>query len=127
MLFLLAASCSVLEVHSPESLAGLYADAVVTTHLEFAVHGQLAVAASCPCEWQPGSVTLSAERLLLLPTGVCNGTCSSADVLGDDEERLLALDHLLEQRNHRLQRGELLLVQQDEAVIELRDHLLVRV
>ena len=42
MLFLLAASCSVLEVHSPESLAGLYADAVVTTHLEFAVHGQLA-------------------------------------------------------------------------------------
>ena len=38
------------------------------------------------------------------------------DILGNDQERLLRLDHLLEQRHHRLKARQLLLVQQDEAV-----------
>ena len=45
------------------------------------------------------------------------------DIFGDDEERLPRLDHQLEQRHHRLQRAELLLVDQDDRVLELGDHL----
>ena len=46
------------------------------------------------------------------------------DVLRDDQQRLAGLHHRLEQRQHRLQAGELLLVQQDIGVLELGDHLL---
>ena len=45
------------------------------------------------------------------------------DVLGDDEERLAGLDDSFEQRQHRLEAGELLLVEEDERVLELGDHL----
>ena len=46
------------------------------------------------------------------------------DVLGHDQQRLAALDHGLEQRQQRLQDGELLLVDQDVGVLELGPHLL---
>jgi hypothetical protein len=46
------------------------------------------------------------------------------DVLGDDQQRLAGLHHRFEQRQHRLQAGELLLVDQDVGVLELGDHLL---
>ncbi len=46
------------------------------------------------------------------------------DILGDDEQRLAALHHRLEQGQHRLQPGELLLVQQDVGGLELGRHLL---
>src|SRR5713226_7201325 len=46
------------------------------------------------------------------------------DVLGDDEQRLAGLHHRLEQRQHRLQGGELLLVEKDIGHVELADHLL---
>ena len=46
------------------------------------------------------------------------------DVLGDDEKRLARLNHGLEDRQQRLQRGELLLVDEDVDVLELGDHLL---
>ena len=46
------------------------------------------------------------------------------DVLGDDEERLAGLHHGLEDRQHRLERRQLLLVDEDVGVLELGDHLL---
>ena len=46
------------------------------------------------------------------------------DILGDDEERLAALHHRLEDRQERLKRRELLLVDEDVNVLELGDHLL---
>ena len=46
------------------------------------------------------------------------------DVLGDDDQRLAGLHHRLEHRQHRLQAGELLLVQEHVGVLELGDHLL---
>ena len=46
------------------------------------------------------------------------------DVLGDDEERLARLHHGFEDRKHRLERGQLLLVDQDVGILELGDHLL---
>ena len=46
------------------------------------------------------------------------------DVLGDDDQRLAGLHHRFEHRQHRLQRGELLLVDEDVGVLELGDHLL---
>ena len=41
------------------------------------------------------------------------------DVLGDDQQRLARLHHRLEQRQHRLQARELLLVEQDVGALEL--------
>ena len=46
------------------------------------------------------------------------------DVLGDDQERLAGLNHGFEDRQHRLQRRQLLLVDEDVGVLELGDHLL---
>ena len=46
------------------------------------------------------------------------------DVLGDDEQRLASLHDRLEDGQHRLQRGELLLVDENVGVLELGDHLL---
>ena len=46
------------------------------------------------------------------------------DVLGDDEQRLARLDDGFQHRQHRLQVGELLLVQEDERIVELGHHLL---
>ena len=46
------------------------------------------------------------------------------DVLGDDQQRLAGLHHGLEDRQQGLERGELLLVDQDVGVLELGDHLL---
>ena len=46
------------------------------------------------------------------------------DVLGDDQQRLARLHHRLEHRQHRLQAGQLLLVQEDVGVLELDHHLL---
>ena len=46
------------------------------------------------------------------------------DVLGDDQQRLAGLHDGLEDRQHRLQVGELLLVEEDVGVLELGDHLL---
>ena len=46
------------------------------------------------------------------------------DVLGDDEQRLAGLHHRLEDRQHRLQGGQLLLVDEDVGVLELGHHLL---
>ena len=46
------------------------------------------------------------------------------DVLSDDEERLAGLHHRLEDGQHRLQRGELLLVDEDVGILELGQHLL---
>ena len=46
------------------------------------------------------------------------------DVLGDDEQRLAGLHDGLEDGQHRLQRGELLLVDENVGVLELGDHLL---
>ena len=45
------------------------------------------------------------------------------DVFGNDQQRFLRLDHLLEQRNHRLERRQFLLVQQHHAVFQLGNHL----
>src|SRR5215208_6624675 len=45
-------------------------------------------------------------------------------VLGDDEERLAALCDQFEDRQHRLERGQLLLMDEDVGVLELGDHLL---
>ena len=45
------------------------------------------------------------------------------DVLRDDEQRLARLHHRFEQRQHRLQAGQLLLVQEDVNILELGDHL----
>ena len=46
------------------------------------------------------------------------------DILGDDEQRFASLHHRLEHGQHRLQRGELLLVDENVGVLELGDHLL---
>ena len=46
------------------------------------------------------------------------------DVLGDDQQRVAALHHRFEQRQDRLETGQLLLEQQDVRVVELADHLL---
>ena len=46
------------------------------------------------------------------------------DILGDDEQRPARLHHGLEQRQHGLKTGELLFVDQDVRVLELRRHLL---
>ncbi len=46
------------------------------------------------------------------------------DVLGDDDERLAGLHDGFEHRQQRLQRGELLLVDEDVGVLEFGDHLL---
>ena len=46
------------------------------------------------------------------------------DVLGDDQERTAGLHHGFQHRQHRLQAGELLLVQQHVDVLELGGHLL---
>ena len=46
------------------------------------------------------------------------------DVLGDDEERLASLHDRFQDGEHRLQRGELLLVDEDVGVLELGQHLL---
>ena len=48
----------------------------------------------------------------------------AVDVLGDDQERLAGLHDRLEDRQHRLQRRQLLLVDEDVGVLELGDHLL---
>ena len=45
------------------------------------------------------------------------------DVLGDDQQRLARLHHGLEHRQHRLQAGELLLVDEDVGALELDQHL----
>ncbi len=45
------------------------------------------------------------------------------NVFGDDQKRLLGLDHLLEQRHHRLKARQFLLVQQDDRVFQLDSHL----
>ena len=45
-------------------------------------------------------------------------------VLGQDQQRLAGLHHRFEQRQHGLQAGELLLVQEDVGVLQLGDHLL---
>ena len=46
------------------------------------------------------------------------------DILGDDEQRFASLHNRLEDGQHRLQRGELLLVDEYVRILELRDHLL---
>ena len=46
------------------------------------------------------------------------------DVLGDDQQRPGRLDDGFEHRQHRLEVGELLLVQEDERILELGHHLL---
>ena len=48
----------------------------------------------------------------------------SFDVFGDDEQRLAGLDDGLEDREQRLKRGELLLVDEDVGVLKLGHHLL---
>src|SRR4051794_38613654 len=45
------------------------------------------------------------------------------DVLGDDDQRLAGLHHGLEQRQQLVQRGELLLVDEDVGVVHLNAHL----
>ena len=52
------------------------------------------------------------------------GQSLALDVLGDDHERLAGLHDRFEHRQHRLQRGELLLVDEDVGILELGDHLL---
>ena len=51
------------------------------------------------------------------------GECLALDVLGDDQQRLAGLDDGLEHRQHGLQAGQLLLVDEDVGVLELGDHL----
>ena len=46
------------------------------------------------------------------------------DVLGDDEQRLAGLHHGFEDRQQRLQRRQLLLVDENVRVVEFGDHLL---
>src|ERR1700733_3040706 len=46
------------------------------------------------------------------------------DVLSNDEERLARLHHGLKDGEHRLQRGQLLLVDEDVGILELGQHLL---
>ena len=46
------------------------------------------------------------------------------DVLGDDEQRLASLHDRFENGQHGLERGELLLVDEDVRILKLRDHLL---
>ncbi len=46
------------------------------------------------------------------------------DVLGDDQERLAGLNHRFQDRQHRLQAGQLFLVQQHVDILKLRGHFL---
>ena len=46
----------------------------------------------------------------------------AVDIFSDDEQRLSRLDDRLEERQHRLQRGELLLVNEDVRILQLDDH-----
>ncbi len=46
------------------------------------------------------------------------------DVLGQDQQRLAGLHHRFQQRQHGLQAGQLLLVQENVDVLQLGDHLL---
>src|SRR5215470_16211320 len=52
------------------------------------------------------------------------GNRLTLDVLGDDHERLARLHDRFQYRQHRLQAGELFLMQQDVGVFELGQHLL---
>src|SRR6185369_8725779 len=52
------------------------------------------------------------------------GNRLALDILSDDHERLARLNDGFQHRQHRLQSGELLLVQQDVGVLELGEHLL---
>jgi hypothetical protein len=45
------------------------------------------------------------------------------DILGNDQEGLAGLHHRLEEGEHGLQRGELLLVNEDVGFLKLADHL----
>src|SRR3546814_14403470 len=51
-------------------------------------------------------------------------TCLRADVLGEGQQRPAALDDGLEQREHRLKAGELLLMQEDVGILQVARHLL---
>ena len=46
------------------------------------------------------------------------------DIFGDDDQRLAGLHHRLEDGKHRLQRRQLLLVDENVGILELGDHLL---
>ena len=48
----------------------------------------------------------------------------AVDVFGDDQQRLAGLRHRLEDRQQRLQRAELLLVDENVGILEFSDHLL---
>ena len=50
--------------------------------------------------------------------------CFASDVLGDDQERLLALDHLLQERNQLGDAVDLVFVDENEHLVELDAHLL---
>src|SRR6056297_2740430 len=52
------------------------------------------------------------------------GECLALNVFGDDQQRLAGLDDRFEDREHRLQRGQLLLVDEEVGILELGDHLL---
>src|SRR6185437_12863257 len=52
------------------------------------------------------------------------GQSLALDVLGDDHQRTAGLHDALQQRQHRLQAGQLLLVDQDVGLIHVGDHLL---
>src|SRR6516165_1538614 len=52
-----------------------------------------------------------------------SGERLALDVLGDDQQRLAGLHHGLEQRQQLVQRGELLLVDEDVGVVHLNAHL----
>ena len=58
----------------------------------------------------------------MLTTSVGKGL--ALDVLGDDQKRLARLHDAFQERQHGLQAGELLLVQKDEGILQLGDHLL---
>ena len=73
---------------------------------------------------KPGALTAATLRppRSLLTTSVASASPSTSSAM--ISSGLPALHHRLEQRQHRLQAGQLLLVDQDVGALELRDHLL---
>ena len=72
---------------------------------------------------KPGALTAHLEAAAELVDDQ-RGQRLALDVLGDDQQRLAGLHHASRIGSSRLQRGDLLLVDQDVGVLQLGDHLL---
>ena len=69
-----------LTVHTPDSVAGEYADESLWTSQEYEVNSLVAVAATCPCKWlwtAANDGTPLLRKMLLVPEDACESSCGA--------------------------------------------------